>query len=81
MQAHIDSHPGVSLVFGVRRPAPLDRRVDYRIVVASETPLSPSFADQIIRIVHEEMNDDTLRVEVIALPSNWADTERRKTSS
>jgi uncharacterized hydrophobic protein (TIGR00271 family) len=76
VQQHIDSHPGVSIVLAVRRPSSLERQTDYRIVVASEAPLSRSFADDIAKIIQTQMQDEALRVEVIALPQNWmADNE------
>jgi uncharacterized hydrophobic protein (TIGR00271 family) len=71
IQEHVDRYAGVSLVFGVRRPSSLDRPVDYRIVVASEAPLARSFAAKIVGIVREQMTDETLRVEVIAIPQQW----------
>ena len=75
IQSHVDRTSGVSLVFGVRRQSSLDRPVDYRIVVASQSPLPRSFADEIVNIVRTEMADDTLRVEVIAVPQNWMSEE------
>ncbi|MGB6108586.1 MAG: DUF389 domain-containing protein [Mycobacterium sp.] len=75
VQGYIDRSPGVSLVFGVRRPSSLDRPVDYRILVASEAPLPRSFADDIGEIVREHIADETLRVEVIAVPQHWEPRE------
>jgi hypothetical protein len=71
VQSHVDRHPNVSLILGVRRPSALQRAYDYRIVVASESPLHRSFEDEIINIVHEEMADEELRIEVIAVQANW----------
>ena len=71
VQEHVNRHAGVSLLFGVRRPSSLERITDYRIVVASESPLSRSFADETVSIIREHMGDETLRVEVFAVPLNW----------
>jgi len=71
IQARVERQPGVSLVFGVRRPSSLDRPADYRIVVASASPLPRSFADEIVRVVRKQMADETLIVEVIAVSENW----------
>jgi hypothetical protein len=78
VQAHVDRHAGVSLVFGVRRPSSLERNTDYRIVVASESPLSRSFADETASIIREHMGDETLRVEVFAVPLNWMSDEAKQ---
>lgn len=72
IQAYIDQVAGVSLVFGVRRPSTLERTADYRIVVASESPVPRSLSNDIVNIVRKLMADETLRVEVIAVQQNWA---------
>ena len=59
------------------RPSSLHRDADVIIIVASPRDLPESFGEQLVDIVHKEMGDDELIVEVHCLQEAWKTSKRR----
>ena len=47
----------------------------YQIIVASEMPLPRSLADELTALVRDQMGDETLQIDVIAIEQNWVREE------
>ena len=68
----IEKTPDVELVSS-GRPSTLNDRVDVVLVVSSMEPLPREFADELVRICREKMDDAELVVDVHCFLNAWAE--------
>ena len=67
---YIEKTPNLELIASGRPSSPQDQ-ADVVLVLASPSPLSESYADELIAIVRREMDDETLVVKVHCLQEAW----------
>lgn len=70
LTSHVNKTPEVELIAS-GRPSSAQRTADVVIVLASPYPLPLSYADGIVKVVHDEMEDDTLIVHVHCVQEAW----------
>jgi len=74
---HVARTPGVDLV-SAGRPSSLHDAADVVVVLASPRDLPQSFGEELADIVHREMGDDDLVVDVHCLQEAWKASRRGK---
>ena len=67
---YIEKTPDLELIAS-GRPSSIHDEADVVLVLASPSPLSESYADELIRIVRREMDDESLLVKVHCLREAW----------
>jgi uncharacterized hydrophobic protein (TIGR00271 family) len=75
LEDHIESHPDVMLISAGR---PSSERVpsDVVLILGASGQLDPSFAEELVKIVRQEMHDESLIVKVHCIQELWHQTSR-----